>query len=155
MIYDIFRPTPVSTTNHQLVSNFAYAGDKRSAGTNNVGQIGYIFSNPLAYTVLLLKSIVVKAAESLTVDSFLNYGYLGKAPIVFTWIALVLGIWLSMWRPKDEERRLLSKFHVILTVLMLFGTTAVIWTSMYVTYTAVGSDVIEVVLLIKRPVALY
>jgi len=143
MIYDIFHPTPVSTTNHQLVGNYAYAGDKRATGTSNMGQMQYILSNPFAYTVLLLKSMLGMITESLTVDSFLNYGYLGKAPVVFTWLALLLGLWLSIWRPKDEGRKVLSKASVILTALMLFGTAAVIWTSLYVSYTAVGSGSIE------------
>ena len=143
MIYDIFYPTPVATTNHQLVGNYAYAGDKRSTGTNNLGQIQYILGNPLVYTLLLLRSMLGMLWESLSTDSFINYGYLGKAPIVFNWIALLLALWLSIWRPKEDERRLLTKLHVVLTAVMLLGTAAVIWTSMYVSYTAVGSSTIE------------
>lgn len=143
MIYDIFRPTPVATTNHQLVSNLAFSGDKRSTGTSVIGQIQYIFGNPLRYTVLLLDSMLRMAAESFTTDSFINYGYLGKAPVVFTWIAMGLAVWMSIWRPKDEECRLLSKPHLALTILMLLGLCAVLWTSMYVSYTAVGADRIE------------
>lgn len=143
MIYDIFNPTPVATSNHALVTNFAYAGDKRSSGTNNAGQIQYILSNPLTYTVLLLKSMISMTVESLTIDSFINYGYLGKAPVIFNWIALAVGFWLSVTTTKNEERRLLSVWHRIWTLLMLFGTAAVVWTSMYVSYTAVGSSTIE------------
>lgn len=143
MIYDIFCPTPVATTNHQLVTNYAYAGDKRSSGTSNIGQMQYILQNPLVYAGLLLKSMVGMFVESFTTDSFINYGYLGKAPILFNWIAFFVGIWISVIRPQGEERKVMNIPHVILTALMLFGTAAVVWTSMYVSYTAVGSSTIE------------
>ena len=143
MIYDIFCPTPVATTNHYLVTNYAYAGDKRSTGTSNIGQMQYILQNPLVYTVLLLKSMIGMFVESFTTDSFINYGYLGKAPILFNWIAFVVGIWISAIRPQGEERKVMSIPNTILTLLMLFGTAAVVWTSMYISYTAVGSNTIE------------
>lgn len=143
MIYDIFCPTPVATTNHQIVTNYAYAGDKRSSGTNNIGQMQYILQNPLVYTVLLLKSMFGMFVESFTTDSFLNYGYLGKAPIFFNLIAFFVGIWISAIRPQGQERKVMSVPHVATTVLMLFGTAAVVWTSMYISYTAVGSSTIE------------
>lgn len=143
MIYDIFCPTPVATTNHQLVMNYAYAGDKRSSGTSNIGQMQYILQNPLVYAGLLLRSMVGMFVESFTTDSFINYGYLGKAPIWFNWIAFAVGIWISVVRPQGEERKVMTVPHVALTALMLFGTAAVVWTSMYVSYTAVGSSTIE------------
>lgn len=143
MIYDIFYPTPVATTNHQMVTNYAYAGDKRSTGTSNIGQMQYILQNPLVYTVLLLKSMLGMLVESFTTDSFINYGYLGKAPVLFNWIVLLVGIWMCVIRPQGEERKVLSVPHIILTELMVFGTAAVVWTSMYISYTAVGSSTIE------------
>lgn len=143
MIYDIFCPTPVATTNHQLVTNYAYAGDKRSTGTSNIGQMQYILQNPLVYAVLLLKSMIGMFVESFTTDSFINYGYLGKAPILFNWIAFGVGIWISVIRPQGEERKVMSISNNIFTLLMLFGTAAVVWTSMYISYTAVGSNTIE------------
>lgn len=143
MIYDIFYPTPVAGSDHMLVSNFAFAGDKRSTGTSNIGQMQYILGNPLTYTKVLLGSMFGMLFEYLALDSFMNYGYLGNAPMIFNWIGLFIGLCLSLVSPKNEERKVLGKGMIALTALMLFGTISVVWTSMYISYTAVGSSTIE------------
>ena len=62
---------------------------------------------------------------------------------MFNWIAFVVGIWISAIRPQGEERKVMSIPNTILTLLMIFGTAAVVRTSMYISYTAVGSNTIE------------
>ncbi|MCR5339162.1 MAG: DUF2142 domain-containing protein, partial [Lachnospiraceae bacterium] len=57
MLYNIFRPTPVAGSDYHLVSNITYAGDKRNVGSSVLGQIQWIFANPLSYTILLLSQM--------------------------------------------------------------------------------------------------
>ncbi len=69
-----------------------------------------------------------------------------------TWLVLVLGIGLAFLKPRseneeisewEEPRKGIGLRNKILTIIMTFGMCAVIWTSMYVSYTPVGADVIK------------
>ena len=153
MLYNIFRPTPVAGSDYVLVSNISYAGDKRNVGSSVMGQIQYIFSHPFNYTLLLLSSMKDEILDYLVRGKgFFQYGYAGAAPMLTTYVMLAAGIYIAFFGPaQDIERsgekhlrvRKLSKEIIILTVIMCFGMSAVIWTSMYVSYTQVGADVIN------------
>jgi uncharacterized membrane protein len=144
MIYNIFFPTPSAGSDYYLVGNISYAGDKRNVGTSVLGQIAYIFGNPLEYTKLLLRSMAGMLFSYLNgASGFFQYGYLGSASTVFTYVLLLLAVWASLTHAKGERRKGLAPKYIVLTLLMVFGVTAIIWTSMYVSYTSVGADEIR------------
>ncbi len=152
MIYNIFRPTPVSGSDYVLVSNISFAGDKRNVGSSVMGQIGYIFSNPLAYTMLLLGQMKEMLLGYLVKGKgFFQYGYTGSAPMIVTYIAMAAALAFSFFGPADKKgdvdvslrHKALSTPVRILTLIMCFGVTCVIWTSMYVSFTAVGANTIR------------
>lgn len=156
MLYNIFRPTPVAGGDYALVSDFSYAGDPRNTGSSVMGQVSYILGNPLAYTVLLLKSMGTMFLDYVSARvPFVGYAYLGFAPAWVNWFCLLLAVLAAVYTSrenqyfvKEEDRGLVKRSaiglkYIILNLIMCFGVTAIIWTSMYVSYTAVGADVIE------------
>ncbi len=150
MIYGIFKPLPVAGGDYQLVSNAAFMGDKRNVGTSMSGQIQYIFGNPLEYTVLLLKSMFGMLSGYLFQGrGFAGYAYLGFSHWIWNWILLLTGVFAAVVSKHTgalRERLEVSAIglkYIILNLIMILGTSAVIWTSMYVSYTAVGNDVIQ------------
>ncbi|MCR4691792.1 MAG: DUF2142 domain-containing protein [Lachnospiraceae bacterium] len=153
MLYNIFRPLPVAGSDYNMVGDFALAGDKRNVGASVTGQVQYILSNPVSYAMLLLSQMgSLLFSYVLGGKGFFQYGYVGESPMLATWGAGALAILLAILKPQPdpEERYQWEKGHVnlgaknrALTILMCFGLTAVIWTSMYVSYTAVGADTIK------------
>lgn len=144
MIYNIFFPTPAAGSDYYLVGNFDYAGDKRNLGTSVTGQIQYVLGNPGTYALLLLRSMLEMTGGYLFGSSdFFQYGYLGTAPKIMTYVVIVLALWLVFTAAKGEIRRGIGIKYILLTILMIFGTSAIVWTSMYASYTTVGADEIR------------
>lgn len=144
LMYTIFFP-PVSTSaNYELMGNLAYAGDKRNQGTSVLGQIQYIIQNPITYTGLLLSSMFGNLIKYVTgINSFFNYGYLGNLSGIFTVIGEILLVFGCVFAPKTEKRAVIGIKYKVLNIIMILGVSAIIWTSMYVSYTPVGNSVIE------------
>ena len=153
MIYNIFKPTPAAASDYDLVGNFDFAGDKRSVGSSVTGQISYILHNPGTYTLVLLAQMGKMLYSYLIGGSgFFQYGYVGSAPMAATWVILALALYLGLTKPlirsEEKDRSFLQHKSLgtagrILTIIMCFGLSAVIWTSMYVSYTAVGASEIR------------
>lgn len=74
---------------------------------------------------------------------FFQYGYLGTGSTIFTWIVIVLGLWLALWSAKGVKRWKMPAVSIVLTLIMLLGTSAIVWSSMYVSYTTVGANEIR------------
>lgn len=141
MLYAIFKPLPASGGNYQLVGNFSYLGDKRNVGTSFQGQIQYVLANPLAYTKVLLGSMFGMLKDYLSgADSFIGYAYLGFKGWIWTWLCLILAFFTAICSDKKEKRTSIGIKYIVLNLIMIFGTAAIVWTSMYVSYTAVGAD---------------
>ena len=144
MIYEIFFPITPPGSDYKLVNNLAYAGDKRAVGTSVLGQIKFILGNPLTYTWILLKNMGGMLARYLTgAGEFISYAYAGTASVIWTWIVAVLGTFTALFAPANEERRGIGTKFRILNVIMILGTSALVWTSMYVSYNAIGETSIS------------
>ena len=138
MIYNIFFPTPVSGGDYALVSNSAYAGDKRSIGTSTVGQLQFVMSNPLQYAVILLRSMFDMLMDyTVKGNPFVSYGYMGAAGYLTNWLMIALGLFAALFANVKTSIR---KGMGALTHLMNFGVVAIVFSSMYISYTAVGSS---------------
>lgn len=143
MLYAIFKPLPAAGGNYQLVGNFSYLGDKRNVGTSFSGQIQYVMANPLVYTKVLLGSMFGMLKDYLFGgDSFIGYAYLGFKGWIWTWICLILAFFTALFSDKKETGKPIGIKYILLNLLMIFGTSAIVLTSMYVSYTAVGADFI-------------
>ncbi len=141
-LYVIFFPPVSVSSNYELMGNLAYAGDKRNQGTSVIGQLSFILTDPLRYTQILLKTMGGDFLSYLTgKTNFFNYGYLGGMSGKWV-IAGVLILILGALR-KEESKPFLPSNYRILNAIMIFGLSAVIYTSMYVSYTPVASSVIE------------
>lgn len=137
MIYNIFFPTPVAGGDYQLVSNTAFSGDKRSVGTSMLGQISYVKEHPLIYTGVLLKEMFgMLFSYTLGRVPFVTYAYMGTAPFVTNWLLILTGFFAALFAPCREK---IGKGFVFLSNLMNFGMASILFTSMYISYTAVGS----------------
>lgn len=144
MIYAIFKPLPAAGGDYQLVGNASFLGDKRNVGTSFGGQMAYILANPLTYTKVLLSSMLGMAKDYLFGgDSFIGYAYLGFKSWIWTWICLALAFFTALFSEKTEKRNFIGIKYIVLNLIMIFGTAAVVWTSMYVSYTPVGDDTIS------------
>lgn len=144
MVYTIFFPPVSADSNYELIGNLAYAGDKRNQGTSVLGQLEYITGNILGYTKLLLASMLGDLADYLSgVKKFLNYGYLGELNVGWTWLAVLAAMAAALVCPSGRERHTIGKKYIILNIIMVFGVSAIIWTSMYVSFTPVGAAAIQ------------
>lgn len=118
-------------------------GDSRGAGLiSTPKQISYILKNPLVYTGLLLGStfgqFIDKFFGSL---SIIKMGYIGDAPFIFLIILDALMIFFGFMN-LDQEDLKLDKYQRCFIIFILFAVNCLIWTAMYLSFTAVGSNVI-------------
>lgn len=144
LLYTVFFPPVSASSNYELIGNLAYAGDKRTQGTSVLGQISYLLENPVTYTALLLRSMLTEVVDFFTGRKlFLNYGYLGDFSVICTWIGAAALLSAAVFSPKEEHRESLTAGCRSLYLVMIFGVSAVVWTSMYISFTAVGSSTIE------------
>lgn len=144
MLYAIFKPLPAAGGDYQLVGNASFLGDKRNVGTSFSGQISYILENPLTYTKVLLGSMFGMLWDYLFGgDSFIGYAYLGFKSWIWTWVCVVVAFFTALFSEKNEKRKSIGVKYILLNLLMIFGTSAIVLTSMYVSYTPVGSETIS------------
>lgn len=138
MLYNIFFPTPVAGGDYQLVSNLAFSGDRRSVGASTMGQISYILGNPLTYTKVLLSEMFgMLLGYTVRLVPYVGYAYLGTAPFIVNWILIILGIFAALYAP---VRKKIGGIFEGLSHLMNFGVAAIVFTSMYISFTTVGND---------------
>lgn len=144
LIYTFFFPPVSASSNYEVMGNLAYAGDKRSQGTSVLGQISWILQNPPAYAKLLAGSMLGELWNYISgAKNFIAYGYLGSMSVFWTWTGLAVLFFAAVFSPKEEARTAVSVRYKIGNILVVLGMSAVIWTSMYVTFTAVGAEVIN------------
>ena len=113
--------------------------------------------NPLTYAALLLREMFTMLGDFVLPHipksdvggiGFVNYAYLGAAPFFVNYLMILTGIWasgLSDIRKRTKEDlgfAALTCGQKWLTHIMNFGVAAVVFTSMYVSYNAVGADTI-------------
>lgn len=141
MLYNIFCPTPSTGSDYYLVNNLSFAGDKRNVGTSVIGQLQYIIGNPLTFLLLVLKSMwEMFAGYFFGSDHFLQYAYAGSVSKGWMYLLVLVAVWISLFRKKGGQQRKIGAKYVILNLIMIFGMSGIIWSSMYVSYTSVGAD---------------
>ena len=140
-IVAIFLAITLAVLLSRSMFTFSSGGDIRGGEVDPTGQIALIFEQPLRYTVILLKFI----AEYLSIGTMKQYisyfAYLGFGSLSAVFIAMLMFTALT---DKCEFVRFKGSVLVrIAAALVLFGGACLAATSMYVTFTPVGSDVIS------------
>lgn len=120
------------------------AGDQRGTGVTSVaGQLGYILSNPIVYTGLLLGSTFGQFVDKFFgVSTIIRMGYIGSAPFAFLIILDALMVFFAFTNLDQEELKL-NRYQRGLILFILFSVNCLIWTALYLSFTAVGSNVIQ------------
>lgn len=120
------------------------AGDNRGAGVTSVsGQMQYIFSNPVFYSILLLKStfgqLFVKFFGAATITKM---GYTGCASFVALIVLDAVMVALAVVNYEQKESRL-DKYQRVFIVFLIFCVNCLIWTALYLSFTEVGGTEIQ------------
>lgn len=137
-------PIEVTGATAEFQKNTANLGDIRAIGTSFEGQINYIFTNPIAYTYVLLRSLKNSAYDFLLgTSTWLLYGYVGRFPVIFTALTSILLLGTSLVQTKEERKYVLEARWKVLLGIMAFGMASLVWTGLYVTFTKVGANYIS------------
>ena len=103
-----------------------------------MGQIEYIVHNPWAYTKTLLQEMFgMLFGYTLGRVPYVGYAYLGTAPFWINWLLIPAGIFAAFFAGIKKK---IGKAIGGLTHLMNFGVAAIVFTSMYISFTSVGNS---------------
>ena len=145
LLYSIFSaPGAAPTIGVGVDYNLSTAGDRRVQGVSMVGQILYILQNPLTYAKMLLSSMARTLwAYTFGGRAWLDLAYNGLYPTAFGIGTAALLLFACLVRTDGEDRLVLPARYKVLLGVMFAGIAAVIWTSLYGTYSVVGAATIE------------
>lgn len=145
LLYTIKSPPITASSGYDAIqTNIQYFGDKRVANTSFVGQIKYIFQNPLIYTKILLRSLKNSAFDYLLgTSTWLLYAYLGRFPKIFAALTSVLILGISLFQTEADRKHILERKWKLLLAVMAFGVACLVWTGLYISYTGVGENYIN------------
>lgn len=118
----------------------AAVGDLRGGDTSEARQIQYVLGKPLAYAVILIKTILNTAAEYFLGRGLLSgFAYLGQGELLWYGAGLIIGVILTD-RYRDERctQSVLPMKYKTISMLQIAATIALIWTALYLSYTEVG-----------------
>lgn len=137
-------PIEATGATAELQKNTEFLGDKRASGANFEDQIKYIFSNPITYTKVLLRSLKNSAFDYiLGTSTWLLYAYVGRFPTIFAALTSLLIVGSSLFQTKEDRQIVLGVRWKILLGIMAFGIASLVWTGLYITFTRVGANYIS------------
>ena len=119
-------------------------GDLRGGATSEVSQVGYILSDPLGYAGLLIGQMISWIPQCFIgpdCTTFMGGIVSGTTGFRGFWIPYFLLILGSCLEPLMRGMRYLMKaMEKLWILLMILGSSVLIWTSMYVAFTEPGAD---------------
>lgn len=126
----------------RLGGSVSSGGDSRGGeGINSIGQISFIFSNPLKYTGILLKFLSSYLSFEGASGYMCSFAYLG---IGFGYAVLLILLITAVITDKNEYDIFTSKIWMkIFFVILAFGTVCLVATSLYIDYNTVGLNTIK------------
>lgn len=127
-----------------LIRTFAEAeggGDMRGGeGVSSVGQIKYILGNPFEYAGTLIKFLLGYLSFSTMPQYISNFAYLGMGSGAVVFIVLMI---LTALTDKNEFDKYASGWLVrTVSIALYFGVSALVATSLYIAFTAVGNNTV-------------
>lgn len=126
------------------VANDVYiAGDNRGGNTSTSEQMKLIFSHPFVYAKLLLTTIKDTFLEYLIGNkSFTSFFYMGDITGNIHYIAMGLLAFVGITGCEKKVKKF-GKTNRIAIIVSAFITICLIWTALYLSFTPVGSNVIN------------
>ena len=119
-------------------------GDLRGGATSEVSQVGYILSDPLGYAGLLIGQMIswipqcFIGPDCTTFMGGIVSGTTGFRGFWIPYFLLILGSCLEpLMRGMRYRMKAMEKLWIL---LMILGSSVLIWTSMYVAFTEPGAD---------------
>ncbi len=145
LLYSIFSaPGAAPSIGVGVDYDLSTAGDRRVQGVSMIGQIGYILQNPFTYAKMLLSSMASTLwAYTFGGRAWLDLAYNGMYPAACGIVTAILLLFACLVKTKEEDTFVLSAGYKVLIGVMFAGLAAVIWTSLYGTYSVVGASSIE------------
>lgn len=121
------------------------SGDPRGGDTSVVRQVRLIVANPISYARILISNILSRLSDLLFGKSIISlYGYRGSLNNNLYYLILALLLFAVFTDTKSEATNksilLTQKIFILFIIITI---TALIWTSLYVRFTPVGSSVIN------------
>lgn len=121
-----------------LMGSNANTDIRGGEGVDSLGQIKYILTNPVEYSMNLLEFLKGYLSLDSSREYLTFFAYYGHAEYFTVCIALLFaGMIIDNNEWKKESRSKLQKILVLLTV---FGTMILVATSLYISFTPVGSS---------------
>lgn len=146
MLFITIYKSPIEATGATagFQSDTGNLGDIRAIGTSFKGQIAYIITNPIAYTMVLLRSLKNSAFDYLLgTSTWLLYAYAGRFPVIFTSLTSLLLLGTSLFGTEEDRKYLLGRKWKVILGVMAFGMASLVWTGLYITFTSVGANYIS------------
>lgn len=119
-------------------------GDLRGGATSEVSQVGYILSDPLGYAELLIGQMISWIPQCFIgpdCTTFMGGIVSGTTGFRGFWIPYFILLLCSCLEPLMRgiryRMKAMEKFWML---LMILGSSVLIWTSMYVAFTEPGAD---------------
>lgn len=118
--------------------------DTRGGDTSEARQIEYVFGQPLAYAIVLIKNILNNLADYIMGTNLLcNWAYLGIGKYTYCYSALLVGTTLTdTYAEKKVKKRTLNLNDRLWLFVQMAMVIAMIWTALYLSFTEVGKTVI-------------
>jgi|AKZA01.1.fsa_nt_gi Predicted membrane protein len=119
-------------------------GDPRGEGyTSMLGQLRLIFSYPLDFIVVMYKNAGLNFIDKMIgPETTVQMGYLGNLSNIIHYTVMFLLIGLTIINTKGEKLKV-DKLKRWFILAVLFITIVLIWTALYLDFTAVGATFIQ------------
>ena len=115
-------------------------------GVNSIGQIKFILHNPIKFIGIFSKNIYDGFVPKFITDNYMQaYGYLELQNNKYNIFGLIINVimFLSILVSSQVQKKYLSKNIKIFMWLIVLAIICMIWGSMYIVFTPVGSSVIN------------
>ena len=110
-------------------------GDSRGGDTSGTRQMDFIFSYPIIYTKILLTAIRMNAINyTMGASALGEVGHWGLVP--YTNVLLLIMFFVALTDKNDRKLKVIPKLGI---VALSFVIVCFVWTSMYLSFTEVGS----------------
>lgn len=121
----------------------AMQGDPRGGETDVTKQLLFVISNPLMYAKILLKSIWdTLGSFSFGIPATLNYAHLGLIKEPFGFIVIILACFVLL-TDRNTINVNITNIQRIFVGVIVFAIVCFWWTALYLSFTPVGSTLIN------------
>lgn len=124
-----------------IVSGGAVTGDIRGGDTSVAAQLKVILKYPIGYLRVLNDTMIKEFISSFLGSGAIgSWAYIGNISNNLYLIYLILIVVASFI---DSSNSKISKIHKTLFILVILGVVLLIWTALYLSFTPIGSTIID------------